>query len=91
MVASDVEVVTRGAELRPRLAEGGVRTARHAARLVDVGLRVLHGVLRLRLLVAEVLDVGVGEWGRRTAYAQSDRRGGDNQALACGDGEESHR
>src|SRR4029079_10766589 len=55
--------VAGAARRRPRLGERGVRTARHAARLVEVGLRVLHGVLRLRLLVAEVLDVGGGEGG----------------------------
>jgi hypothetical protein len=47
-------------------------------------------VLRLRLLVTQVLDVGVRKGGGRT-YAQGDRRGGDDQALACGGGEESHR
>ena len=51
---------------------------------------MLDGVLRLGLLVTQVLDVGMRERGGRT-YAQCHRRGGDNQALACGGGEESHR
>jgi hypothetical protein len=49
----------------------------------------------LRLLVAQMLDVGprgrVEERSGHDAYAQGTRRDGDDQALADGGGEESHR
>jgi hypothetical protein len=52
---------------------------------------MVHGVLRLRLLVPEVLDVRVSQRAGDDAHAESsDHRGGD-QALASGGGEETHR
>jgi hypothetical protein len=64
------------------------------ARLVQVDLGVLDGVLRLRPLVLQMLDVrpGVraGDRGEHS-YRQGPRRDGDGQALAGGGGEESHR
>ena len=52
---------------------------------------MLHGVLGLRLLIAKMLDVCVCEWSRCTAYAKAVTVMDDDQALACGGGEESHR
>jgi hypothetical protein len=52
-------------------------------------------VVRLRVLVAQMLDVGpgmtCGEWSREHSGAQGARRQCDDQALADGGGEESHR
>ena len=89
--ARDLEVVARGAQLGPDRDSAAYGTPGPLARLVEVGLGVLHGVLGLRLLVAKVLDVGVGERGRAPPTPRGGHRDGDDQALACGGGEESHR
>ena len=89
--ARDLEVVPCRVQVRPRPRQRGVRPVGLLAGLVEVRLRVLGRVLCLRLLVTQVLDVGLSERGGRHTHAQGTRRDGDDQALADGGGEETHR
>ncbi len=87
----DLQVVTGRPQLGARPAQRGSRPRGLLARLVEVGLRVLDGVLGLALLVTQMLDVGVGQRGGGGAQDERSGRAGHGQASTGGDGEESHR
>jgi hypothetical protein len=91
MGVRDLEVVSSGVELRARPGQRDVRLGRLMARLVEVRLGVLRRVLGLRLLVTQVLDVGMSERAGRRTYAQGTCQDGGDQAAADGGGEETHR
>lgn len=91
MMPSDLEVVTGGAEPGVRMAQRSGRTHRLLARLVEIGLSVPDRVLGLALLVAQMLDVGMGERSGRGAQDECPSRTDNGQASAGGGGEESHR